>query len=147
MPHERFTGLTDLLRKLISRDDGFRSSELKGRDYTTTKILSVLKRLARQGEAFPVQLSHKNTRWYATQAAADAALAKSRERQKQGFTSFDYGHARLRTSSREWQEAQPVITPDTKISICQGYTPRFQALEMPGLHGGLQRGRVVRGRQ
>lgn len=145
MPHERFTGLTDLLRKLISRDDGFRSSELKGRDYTTTKILSVLKRLARQGEAFPVQLSHKNTRWYATQAAADAALAKSRERQKQGFNSFALGGiAPLRTSSREWQEAQPVITPDTKFTQCPNYAPRFQAREVPGLHGGLQRGRVAR---
>lgn len=144
MPHERFTGLTDLLRKLISREGGFHSSELKGRDYTTTKILSVLKRLARQGEAFPAQLSHKHTRWFSTKAAAEEALAKNRERQKQGFNSFVLGANQNRTATRKWQEAQPVITPDTKVTICPPYRPRFQAVEVPGLHGGLQRGRVAR---
>lgn len=144
MPHERFTGLSDLLRKLISREGGFHSSELKGRDYTTTKILSVLKRLARQGEAFPAQLSHKHTRWYSTREAAEAALAKSRERQKQGFNSFVLGPNQNRTTTREWQEAQPVVTDQTKVTICPPYRPRFQALEVPGLHGGLQRGRVAR---
>lgn len=144
MPHEHFTGLTDLLRKLISRDDGFRSSELKGRNYTTTRILSVLKRLARQGEAFPVQLSHKNTRWYATQAAADAALTAARERQKQGFNSFQLGTPQSRGTSAEWKAAQPVITSETKFTPCPGYSARFQEVSLPGLYGGLQRGRVAR---
>lgn len=143
MAHDRYTGLTDLLRKRLADPNGVRSTEIDSHAYPTTKILVYLKRLARQGEAFPVFFGHKNTRWYGTQEAADKALAKIRERQKQGFNSFVLA-PQARTSSREWQEAQPVITSETKVTVGPAYRPRFQALEVPGLHGGLQRGRVAR---
>ena len=49
---------------------------------------------------------------------------------------------RLPPGKATWaKNAQVVITADTKVTICPGYRPRFEAIALPG-NMSVQKGRV-----
>lgn len=41
------------------------------------------------------------------------------------------------------KDAKVVITADTKVTICPGHKPRFEAVALPGVMASNQRGRVA----
>lgn len=40
--------------------------------------------------------------------------------------------------------AKEVITADTKVTLCPGYQPRFEAVAVPFVRGANQSGRVLK---
>lgn len=48
----------------------------------------------------------------------------------------------LNTKAIWAKDAKVVMTPQTKVTICPPWHPRFQAVDLPGIHAGNQRGRI-----
>lgn len=143
-PAKQPLGLSAALRRLAARPQGVASSDPELAIWTIDRICNTGNTLVAKGELFKAKLGHKTVRFYASKVEAERVLqAAAKTRRLDGPDQGKPAHDQLRTRSAEWQAAEPRITPNTKVTFCPSYTPRFQAVDVPGIFGGNQRGRVV----
>lgn len=131
------TGINPISQQIVElakRPEGVRSAdfpEMRTKDFSARAC-----KLMNAGTLFRVTHGYKKVRFYATMAQAEAAQAEVVQKPQPTVTMAD-------KSKANWsKDAETVITSDTKITICPGWKPRFQAVDLPHVHTANQRGRV-----
>lgn len=133
--------LAATVRRLAARPQGVHCSDPALAGWSTDLYATTAYKLALRGEIHRAKISHRNVRYYTDKAEALRCEQRAASMRKTGFVS---DRQTLDHRVRAWGDAKMVITDKTVFTQCPSYTPRFQAVELPGIAGGNQRGRVLR---
>ena len=125
--------ITDQIITMAGRPGGVSSTDIPG--LKSEDLSARCCGLVRRGVLFRAALGRGKTRYFASEQAANAYQAANA--QIPDVTISQVG-ARAVWS----KDAKEVITSKTKITICPPWQPRFQAVEIPHIHSGNQRGRT-----
>lgn len=118
---------------LASRPEGISSRCIPG--LSSEDLSARCCALVRSGRLFRGGLGRGHVRYFTDPEAAKAYGAK--QQPKLPARPLPQGNA-------AWaKDAKVVITSDTKVTICPGYKPRFEAIALPGVVASNQRGRVA----
>lgn len=129
-------GITPILLQLAARRTGTTTKAGELGAFTPAQVGNIATKLIAAGRLWRVKTGHRTMTLYANKADADRETADRALRQRP---------AQMVTmkAARMTGTGEMIITPQTKITICPGWSPRFQAQEFPGIYGGNQRGRVA----
>lgn len=137
MPKPR-SEVIDVILQLAGEVTGAHSSHEELAKYSPAHVNAVAAWMVRQGELIKVKVSHKHVRYFTDPKVAAVYEKKIAQRkaakQRKKTAAVNFGAP----------VGGAVITEHTKITICPSHPPRFQEVVIPGLYGGLQRGRVGR---
>lgn len=137
--------LSTVILQLAARTVGVASDEVPGHE--RRKVIRAVQKLVVRGKLHKYAISWRNVRYFTNPALRDAyakaanALASEREAAKRA--------AHARTGPRApWLnspagQVREVVTTTTRYTVCPPFTPRFEAIALPGFYGGNQRGRVT----
>lgn len=132
------TGLTDLLKRLAARPEGFDTVDRLLGGYPTDKVGTVANRMVEQGDLFKGKVSHKVIRYFDTQVKAHAYVASKTAPKIVALSAMKT------RAPAEWAGVPGVENAQTIYSYGPAYQPRFQAVDLAGIHSGLQSGRVLK---
>lgn len=140
--------LSVVILRLAARTVGVASDEVPGHE--RRKVIRAVQKLVIRGKLHKYAISWRNVRYFADPALRDAyaraalALAAEREAGERAARA-----AQTRSGLRApWLSTPPervveVVTAATVHTRCPAFTPRFEAIVLPGLYSGNQRGRVA----
>lgn len=137
--------LTQILLKLAARECGVATSDLELKGYTTTQVGQQANRMVEAGRLFKAKFTHRSVRWYTDAGRAEHAVANHVKSSRQvGGNRVNVDRLDdYRSFKRMAAAGEMVITEKTIFTQCPNYVPRFQAVDLPGLYAGNQRGRVT----
>lgn len=124
--------IVDQILELAARPDGIGSADIPG--ILSSHLSARCCKMAREGVLFRAAKGRGTTRYFTSAEAA----AKYDEKTSAAAVTISQITARAVWS----KDAKTVITESTKVTICQPWQPRFQAVELPHIHSGNQRGRA-----
>lgn len=126
--------VTNQIIEMAGRQGGIASTDIPG--IKSEDLSARCCALVRRGILFRGGSGRGKIRYFATQEAAKAHDAENVEvpdvtiSQRSAHANFS-------------KTAKVVITSQTKVTICPPWKPRFQAVELPHIHSGNQRGRFA----
>ncbi len=124
--------LVDQIRNLARRPQGMCTNDVRGSTVNTAGQTCI--KLMNRGELFRVKLSHRNVRWFADPAMADALSERIRQSR---YSTAPVGDARR----AQFAPSDPVVaySPDFKFTMCPSHViPRTTEHVLPFVHGGLR---------
>lgn len=135
--------LTLTIRSLAAHSEGMRAGDDRLKSFARSSIARRLAQLVASGALHKVELSPRNTRYYAD--VRNAMLAQQR---LNGVSPAGARPpARSFTKPANWASI-PADYSRAKVTECPAYAPRFTEVELPpGIHLSLQRGRTLRDEQ
>jgi hypothetical protein len=138
-------GLSDLLRVLSRRPEGFGSADAELQGYTAAAVGTAARRMIMQGEMFRCRISAKNARFFddATRAAAYGDEKRKALEARANAKSVAVANLQAIRAPAGWAEIEGQVTENTVRTYGPNYTPRFQAVEFGHIYSGCQRGRVL----
>jgi hypothetical protein len=112
------TGLRDIIRKLAKRPGGMTSADVEGEE--RHRVSAEAYKMASLGELFSARLGHRTVRYFADEAARDAYLVKHKPKKDAGKRSKKALDAPVQITQvpPARQPGEPVITAQTKITVC-----------------------------
>lgn len=126
------TTITDQIIQMAGRQGGIGSTDIPG--LKSEDLSARCCGLVRRGILFRGGSGRGKIRYFAT---AEAARAHDIENTKAPEVTISQ-----RSAHASWsKDAKVVITSSTKVTICPPWQPRFQAVDLPHIHSGNQRGR------
>jgi len=126
--------ITNQIIEMAGRQGGIASTDMPG--LKSEDLSARCCGLVRRGILFRGGSGRGKIRYFATEEAAKAHDAENTHvpdvtiSQRSAHANFS-------------KNAQVVITSKTKVTICPPWHPRFQAVELPHIHSGNQRGRAA----
>jgi hypothetical protein len=133
--------------RLAARPDGMHVSEIQG-EKERLRANTLIGKLVRRGVMHKGVVNRaNNVRYFSTardrdvyMARVEAQTAPTKSKGEAKVKVF-LPHAGLPRVIANWPANEPVDYSHAKVTPCPNYTPRFQAVDYPGLLG-CQRGRA-----
>jgi hypothetical protein len=123
-------GLWQLLRERAAMPEGVSTAEVA--ELTGLAVVNVgvaCTTLRNKGEIVSLRLSHKKSRYFTTQEAADAYLKRHRPR------IDNLAKAKITEPKVRWANAEAITPPGVEVQRVPGYPgPRNEMHEFPFLH-------------
>jgi hypothetical protein len=135
--------LVDVLRLLAKRAGGFRTSDPLLESFGPPGTIGRnMGHLVKAGEIVGVRLSAKSALYFGNPADAAAWMFKNNHQTWAPAGSLRRS-AELKTCADTRPSGEVVQAPECKVTVCPGYEPRYQAVEVPGAprvyHGSMGR--------
>lgn len=134
--------LSDVVRLLAKRKDGFRTSDPLLEPFgEPSQIGRNMAHLIRNGEIIAVRLTAKSAVFFGCREHADAWMLRTNHTTWE--TSRSYGSQAELKHRAPLAQGEATLAPDCKVTLCPGYVPRYQGVDVPGAprvyHGSLGR--------
>lgn len=118
----------ELIRRLASRTTGVAADEVPGCDKPHAS--RSMRKLVALGQLHGARIDARHFRYFTHVGMRDVFLADQAEIQKQR-AFYSQGTAALPPAA-PWTPDTPADTSRAKITICPGFSPRFQPISVPG---------------
>jgi hypothetical protein len=124
--------LSEQIRTLASRPQGFHSSDLLLTGRSTTQLGNAANQLVRRGQLFKASLHRTESRYFATPEAREAYIVAHKPRANTKRTGLMWRAA----GAAPWAaDAKPVVTERTVFTRCPSAPPRFREHTFAFVHG------------
>lgn len=135
--------ITQAVRRLASRTVGVASDEVGG--HTVHAVNRVCQKLVVAGHLHRAKTGPHSVRYFSNPVFRDAYMLhvdqENRERTAAARAARANGMHRA-----PWADGTPAIVPaHVQVQVCPPFELRFESVELPGLYGGNQRGRMLEG--
>lgn len=130
--------LQTLIIKQSKTKRGAVSSDSVFAAYTASQVGNTAGKMVPRGQVFRAKISHKVVIYFDT--AKRAREAEAAAALKNAEPAVKIGAAKQTTQA--WRDQVAHRPPGLKVMVIPTPPPRFCAIEVKGIHGALQRGRV-----
>jgi hypothetical protein len=131
------TGVKALILELAARPEGVGVADFPGMDVSDAS--GRMCAMVTKGLLYRGAKGTRNTRYFSDPAAAEASVkAQTLAEKKRPLATLG-----PLSKANFAKTAETVITDKTKVTICPGYKPRYEAHTLPFVHTACQSGRVV----